>query len=157
MHYGSANFSGIEYTDDVTLAPGLVIEGQSIGVSTKTSGIHDVDGILGIGPVDLTEKRVSNQKTVPTVTDNLFKEGKISSNELGVFFSPINSGSGWGELSWGGVDTTKIKGTVSYVPVTKTYPASEYWGIEQSITYNGKTILSHSAGKYFAADTDRKT
>ena len=49
-----------------------------------------------------------------------------------------------GELTFGGVDTSKTSGTVKYVPVTKKSPASKYWGINQSITYGSKPILTGS-------------
>lgn len=74
VSYGSGSFSGTEYTDQVTISSGLVIPSQSIGVASTASGFDGVDGILGIGPVDLTEGTVSNVNTVPTVTDNLFKQ-----------------------------------------------------------------------------------
>lgn len=31
-------------------------------------------------------------------------------------------------------------------PLTSTSPASEYWGIDQSITYGSETILASTAG-----------
>ena len=43
-------------TDTVTLSSGLVITGQSIGVASTSSGFDGVDGILGVGPTDLTGK-----------------------------------------------------------------------------------------------------
>jgi hypothetical protein len=72
--YGSGSFSGTEFTDQVTIASGLVIPKQSIGVASRSSGFSGVDGILGIGPVDLTEGTVASTNTVPTVTDNLFSQ-----------------------------------------------------------------------------------
>ena len=72
--YGSGSFSGTEFTDQVTLASGLVIPKQSIGVASRSQGFSGVDGILGIGPVDLTEGTVSGVSIVPTVTDNLFSQ-----------------------------------------------------------------------------------
>lgn len=147
MTYGSGTFSGTEYTESVTLAPGLTIKQQSIGVANQSSGFVGVDGILGIGPTRLTEGTVSNKKTVPTVTDNLFKSGAISSDELGIFFKPVEKGlSGEGQITWGGVDTTKVVGGVNYVPITSTEPASHFWGVNQTVTLDGKTILSQSAG-----------
>lgn len=38
---------GTEYIDSVTIAPGVVISGQSIGVASNSSGFHNLDGILG--------------------------------------------------------------------------------------------------------------
>lgn len=148
MSYGSGSFSGTEYYDSVTLAPGLTIENQSIGVARNSSGFHDIDGILGIGPADLTKGTVSNKQTVPTVTDNLSKAGTISSDAIGIFYSPAGKGGGEGELTWGGVDKTKITGDINYVPITQTAPANRYWGIDQTITYDGKTIVPLSAGRF---------
>lgn len=45
--YGSGSFSGTEFTDTVTLASGLVITKQSIGVASTSEGFSGVDGILG--------------------------------------------------------------------------------------------------------------
>ena len=45
--YGSGDFSGTEFTDTVTLGPGLTITGQSIGVASQSEGFDGVDGILG--------------------------------------------------------------------------------------------------------------
>ena len=38
---------GTEYIDSVTIAPGVVISGQSIGVALNSSGFFPLDGILG--------------------------------------------------------------------------------------------------------------
>jgi cathepsin E len=38
---------GTEFMDTVTIAPGVVIPSQSIGVASTFRGIKDVDGILG--------------------------------------------------------------------------------------------------------------
>jgi len=146
VSYGSGSFSGTEYTDNLNLGPGLTIKGQSIGVASSSTGFDTVNGILGIGPVRLTQGTVSNAKTVPTVTDNLFKAGEISSDELGIFYKPATDGGGSGELTWGGVDKSKVVGSINYVPITKTQPSSHFWGVNQTVTYNGKKILPNSAG-----------
>jgi len=146
VSYGSGSFSGSEFTDTVTLAPNLVIDSQSIGVASTAQGFDDVDGILGIGPVDLTTGTVSNTESVPTVTDNLFAQGAIANDSIGISFEPTTSDDSVnGELDFGGVDTSKITGDVSFVPITSTAPASQYWGIDQSISYGeGSEILSSS-------------
>ncbi|KAH7886050.1 aspartic peptidase domain-containing protein [Phlebopus sp. FC_14] len=147
--YGSGSFSGEEYYDTVTLGSGLTINSQSIGVASRSTGFNGVDGIVGIGPVDLTQGTLTNEPstTIPTVTDNLYTQGTISQEVIGVFFAPTTSTSSTnGELTFGGVDTTKYTGTLSYTPLTTTYPASYYWGINESITYGSTTILSETAG-----------
>ncbi|KAF8665498.1 hypothetical protein AX16_000513 [Volvariella volvacea WC 439] len=148
--YGSGSFSGTEFTDTVTLAPGLVITGQSIGVASTASGFDGVDGILGIGPVDLTQGTLSpaTNSLVPTVTDNLFSQGTISQNQIGISFKPTTSVEVVnGELTWGGVDTNKFTGLINFAPLTKTSPSSFFWGIDQSVRYGSSTnILSTTSG-----------
>ncbi|KAF4611714.1 hypothetical protein D9613_004262 [Agrocybe pediades] len=147
--YGSGSFSGTEFLDQVTLASGLVIPKQSIGVASTSQGFQGVDGILGIGPVDLTLDTLSpaTGSTVPTVTDNLFKNGVISANEIGISFEPSITGDDLnGELTWGGTDSSKLTGSIGFIPLTTTSPANEFWGINQSIKFGSTTILSTTAG-----------
>ncbi|KAF8155371.1 aspartic peptidase A1 [Mycena galopus ATCC 62051] len=151
VSYGSGSFSGTEFTDQVTLAPGLVISKQSIGVASSASGFSGVDGILGIGPADLTRGTQKNDAadTIPTVADNLFNQGTINSNEIGIFFEPTISRTGSGAdgfMTFGGIDEAKLTGSVSYTPVTTTFPASYYWGVDQTLTYGSTTILGSTSG-----------
>lgn len=149
----------------------MTIQGQSIGVASTAQGFSGVDGILGIGPTDLTQGTVSSDQLVLTVTDNLFSQGSIPAESIGIFYQPTTTeGELNGELTFGGVDSTKsvspnlvhevshahkscfretrITGDVNYVPITSTSPANAYWGTDQSITYghDGQTLLSTTAG-----------
>jgi hypothetical protein len=144
--YGSGSFSGTEFTDTVTLGTGLVIKGQSIGVASKATGFQDVDGILGIGPVDLTTGTVTNTTSVPTVTDNLFSQKTISTESIGISFEPTDGNALNGELSFGNPDTSKFTGSITFTPITRTSPASQFWGIDQTVTYGqgGQQILKSS-------------
>ncbi|KAG9310078.1 aspartic peptidase domain-containing protein [Chiua virens] len=144
--YGSGSFSGEEWLDTVTLSSGLVISQQSIGVASSSTGFSGVDGILGVGPVDLTQGTVTNTGTVPTVTDNLLSQGTISQEVLGVYFVPASESNSGGELTFGGYDSSVITGSVNYVPLTTSTPASYYWGIDESISYGSQTILSTTSG-----------
>ncbi|EJC98896.1 acid protease [Fomitiporia mediterranea MF3/22] len=154
VSYGSGSFSGEEFTDQVTLGGELVIKNQGIGVSSQAQGFNDVDGILGIGPTDLTDGTVKGGQVVPTVTDNLFKQGTIPTESVGISYVPTTGSDGSasgmlnGELTFGGTDSSKITGEITYVPITSTSPASNYWGIDQSITYgnSGTQILDTTAG-----------
>ncbi|KAI5119245.1 hypothetical protein M0805_008796 [Coniferiporia weirii] len=147
--YGSGEFSGTEFTDTVTLSSSLVITGQSIGVASSSEGFDGVDGILGIGPLDLTEDTVSGVSSVPTVTGNLFSQGKIPAAIVGVSFAPTQSDSITnGELTFGGTDSSKFTGSIAFTSITSTSPASEFWGINESITYgtSGSSVLTSTAG-----------
>jgi len=127
----------------------LIITNQSIGVAeygTNAGLSEGLDGMLGLGPVDLTQRTVSNEYEVPTVMNNLYGQGTISSQVLGVFFSPTSSNNSIGELTFGGYDASKITGSVNYVPVTSTYPSNAFWGINQAISYGATPILNNTAG-----------
>lgn len=98
--------------DTVTLSPELVIKSQSIGVANASAGIEPFDGILGfapllylsvikltftssLGPLDLTNGTINNSSkiVVPTVTDNLYQQGVISIDLVGIAFAPTTLGS----------------------------------------------------------------
>jgi hypothetical protein len=149
VSYGSGSFSGTEYTDTVSFG-GLTVSSQSIGAASQSSGFSGVDGIIGFGPVDLTEDTVSNAKTVPTFLDNLFSQGSISTEVLGVSFRP-ESGSDTddtnGELTLGGTDSSMYSGSITYFPKLTSGDTSPYWGIAiASFTYGSTTLASSASG-----------
>ncbi|TBU21523.1 acid protease [Dichomitus squalens] len=149
--YGSGFVIGEEFTDTVTLAPGLAIEAQSIGVAIESSGFEGLDGILGIGPTDLTCGTLIPDESacIPTVTDNAFTQGLIGEGQVGVSFEPTTSLEVTnGELTFGGTDPSKFTGDLNFVPITSTAPANEFVGIDQTITYGsaGTTVLASTAG-----------
>ncbi|ORX91209.1 acid protease [Basidiobolus meristosporus CBS 931.73] len=141
--YGSGSFSGTEFSDTVTISPGLVVQSQSIGVASSSQGFTDCDGILGLGPVDLTLGTLSPStgSTVPTVVDNLFSQGTIPSNVFSLSFEPSTSlTSTNGEITFGGTDSTKYTGSIAYAPITATSPARDFWGVDGSFRYAGAVI-----------------
>ncbi|KAG2156946.1 aspartic proteinase [Suillus bovinus] len=141
--------SGTEYTDTVTLGNLTIIQ-QPIGVISESTFTGITVGVIGIGPLDLTEGILRGSPptaTIPTVTDNLYIQDMISQIVVGVSFEPTTSESDTnGELTFGGIDAIKYTGAVAYTPLTTTEPASYYWGINESITYGSTTILSETAG-----------
>lgn len=147
VSYGSGSFSGTEYTDKVSFA-GLTVNSQSIGSASQSSGFSGVDGIVGFGPVALTQGTVSNANTVPTFMDNLYSQKSISTEVLGVSFRP-ESGSDTddanGELTLGGTDSNKYSGSITYFPKLTSGSASPYWGISIANFKYGSTTLSSGA------------
>ncbi|KAG6873220.1 hypothetical protein C0995_001574 [Termitomyces sp. Mi166 len=128
---GSPATTCTEFTDTVTIANGLVIPGQSIGVASRARTLSPATNTI-----------------IPTVTDNAFSLGIITSNLLGISFEPTTSEEVLnGEIAWGGTDSSKFTGAISFAPITTTAPASEFWGISQSIRYGaGTTILTENSG-----------
>jgi saccharopepsin len=123
----------------------LVITGQSIGVAHQSRGFQE-DGVLGVGPIGLTQGTVTDVYEVNTVTDNLYNQGTIDTKALGIYFVPPSIYDSTGELTFGGPDSYKITGGVIYVPITTMSPASAYWGIDQSISCGSSSILSWTSG-----------
>jgi len=109
---------GIEYNDTFTLGRGVVITKQSIVVGSSTSNLGDADGVLGLGPVNLSLGTLPNEPTmtIPTVTQNLWRQDIISQEIVSISFEPISSA--WivyGELTFGGVDSSKYTGYMAFV------------------------------------------
>lgn len=149
VSYGSGLFTGTEFTDTVSFA-GLTVKSQSIGAALVSLGFTGVDGIIGFGPVDLTQNTVTNAKTVPTFLDNLYSQGSISSEVLGVSFRP-ESGSDSddtnGELTLGGTDSSKYSGALTYFPKVTSGDAASYWGIAiTDFAYGSTTLGSNVSG-----------
>ncbi|KAJ7451644.1 acid protease [Mycena latifolia] len=145
--YGSGDCAGSLYTDQITLGPKLVIQDQVVGVADQASDMNGMDGILGIGPVDLTQGTDSSNEEIPTVTDNLLKQKLINDESIGIYYEPTTSANAAnGSLSFGGPDSSKYTGKLNYFPITPKSPASAYWGIEQSISYGGQEIMSCCPG-----------
>lgn len=90
---------------------------------------------------------VSNTPNVPTVTQNLFTQKLIPTESIGISYEPTTSeGVLNGELTFGTTDTSKTTSDVTFVPITSTSPASNYWGIDQSLSYgqDSSPILTSS-------------
>ncbi|KAI8972455.1 acid protease [Trametes punicea] len=150
VSYGSGSFSGVEFADTVSVGDGLTVYCQGVGAAQSSQGFEGVDGIIGIGPPDLTLNTLSPDtgSTIPTITDNLFTQGVISEHLVSVSFEPTTSTDDVnGELTFGGIDSSKFTGSITFAPITSTSPSSEFFGIDQSVRYGSSTsILSTTAG-----------
>ncbi|KAG6329082.1 hypothetical protein ID866_10007 [Astraeus odoratus] len=134
---GLVTFKGETYNDTIALGA-VIVNHQGIGVPTEVNGLAaSIDGILGLGPTAQTEGTSSDGRLIPTVMDNLYSQGAISSPSLGIYFTPSGVG-GVGLLSFGHIDRTMLRLTsdVQYVPVTKFFGSENYfWSVEATIMY----------------------
>jgi cathepsin E len=146
--YGSGSVKGDEVVDTVTVSAGLKITSQELGIANQSVGFDGLDGMFGLGPTDLTAGTVDGVASVPTVLDNLFSEGAIPSNEFSLSFEPNVSGPEMnGVITFGGTDSSKFTGALSYVPIVQTSPANNFWGVQASIRFGPSTsILETTAG-----------
>ncbi|KAF9205852.1 hypothetical protein BGZ49_003407 [Haplosporangium sp. Z 27] len=127
-------FSGPEYKDVLTL--GIYTVEPLFCVINKISGaINGANGILGLGPTGLTEGTVVEDDTavIPTVTDDYYAEGSIATNSI-----IINNTT----LTFGSSDSPNA----IFTPITKSSPASNYWGIDAGFQYGDTVLLNPTAG-----------
>ncbi|KAG6328191.1 hypothetical protein ID866_10898 [Astraeus odoratus] len=135
---------------DILVLGDLTANPQEIGIPIELSRFPaGLDGVLALGPSVLNTDLGRDGYIIPTVVENLYSQGAISSPVLGVYFVPqnvaITAGSA-GQLSFGSIDTSVLTTGVKYVPVSKTFPANEFWGVDASIVYGKKPILGPSSG-----------
>ncbi|KAG6327631.1 hypothetical protein ID866_11458 [Astraeus odoratus] len=146
---GEIHLRANTYRDLVVLG-GFTINPQEIGIPIELNGFPDyIDGILGLGPSRLMADFTEDGSIVPTVVDNLYSQGTISSPLLGIYFWPINVGNVGGPdgiLSFGSIDASALTTDVQYVPVTQSLPASHYWAVDASIAYGNMPILGLTPG-----------
>ncbi|KAJ8474344.1 hypothetical protein ONZ51_g7284 [Trametes cubensis] len=144
VHYGSGRFSGIQYNDTVSVGGTLNVTNQGIGAANTSSGFQGVDGILGqVSVVNLTIGTLSPDAaaSVSTITDNLFQQGVISSNQVAITFVPSHTiGSINGELAFGGTDSDKYIGNITYAPIATSPAARSFFSTDQSITYGSQSL-----------------
>ncbi|KAG1751906.1 aspartic peptidase domain-containing protein, partial [Suillus lakei] len=95
-------------------------------------------------PVNLTVGSLSPNFTsiVPTVMDNARQQGLIQQQIISISFAPASTDNDTnGVITFGSVDPSLFIGNITYVPVTSTYPAAHYWGINITSCLYGKTIV----------------
>lgn len=141
--------TGEGFFDTITLGD-LTVKAQFIGVSlTEFDFNGGLDGVLGIGPIDLSSDSGFSSSGHPTVTNNAFIQDLIPSDEVGMYFLPTTSSPiADGQQTFGGVDPSFLTSLFTTVPITSTAPSKEFIGIDQAISYGtpDATILRSTAG-----------
>jgi len=128
--YGAGGVSGEAFTDRVTIG-GATVSSQIIGSANFTTGftlVNPIDGILGLGPTGSNGGEVFGFNTTPTFMDNLVAEKVINKAVFGIFITPISTTGtpeGQGEITFGGVDESKIKGDIVWLPQNP--PINFHW------------------------------
>ncbi|KAG2368401.1 aspartic peptidase domain-containing protein, partial [Suillus spraguei] len=145
------SLSGFIYHDTITLGVGLTITDFKLCVAYESEGFNEgVDGILGIGPRELTRQTMLNHldDTIPTFTDYLYDQGKILQHIIGIFFQPstTNPESQFGEVTFGGTDNTKYIGEVVYISIQTDSNFLHCTIGVQKITYSTMEILFYATG-----------
>ena len=133
IRYGSGSLTGFLSQDDVTFSS-LTVHGQVFAEATSEPGLAFIagkfDGILG-----LAFQSISVDNVTP-VWYNLLSQGKVSNPVFGVYLSRNAQSKVGGEITFGGVDTARYTGDITYVPLN----SETYWAfVIDDMTIAGKS------------------
>eukprot|EP00299_Pterocystis_sp_00344_P014525 c7202_g1_i1.p1 GENE.c7202_g1_i1~~c7202_g1_i1.p1 ORF type:complete len:400 (+),score=82.33 c7202_g1_i1:35-1201(+) len=134
IQYGSGPVSGYVSQDSVKVGD-VTVHKQLFAEVTDVSGlglaysVGKFDGILGLAFPSISVNGIT------PVFVNMFEQGLL---EQDVFSFDLGKEDGKpGELTFGGIDTSKFTGELAYVPLSN----ETYWALSlDGITVNGKSV-----------------
>ncbi|KAL1979955.1 hypothetical protein VTN96DRAFT_4863 [Rasamsonia emersonii] len=142
--YGTGTVEGVLANDTVSFA-GFNLQ-LTFGLANNASDDflnYPMDGILGLGRSD------SSAIGTPTVMDVIADNKFLKSNVVGISLQRNSDGTKDGEITFGGVDTSKFRGDIVY---TSTIPNNDRWEIPvQDAGVDGKAC--NFTGKSAIIDT----
>ncbi|KAJ8653146.1 hypothetical protein O0I10_011195 [Lichtheimia ornata] len=139
--YGIGSVNGTYATDTVTIG-GVSVQNQQFGLGTSTSdiltnptvvggsdssspsnndnqGTPIANGILGLGYPTLTASANKLGTTYNPFVFNLVEQNLIQQHLFSVYMNSA-SADGWaGEVIFGGIDSSKYTGNITYIPVAQ--------------------------------------
>ncbi|KAF9297058.1 extracellular aspartic proteinase [Linnemannia elongata] len=139
--YGDGSTASGILGSDLVNVGGISVR-QTIGLATRESsqfGSSPEDGLFGLG-----FNTIESVSGVKTFLDNAIAAGALAQPVVSVFLPSerLFNGQG-GEYLFGGIDSTKYTGSLTYVPVTQ----KGYWQIlVQDASYNGVSLGQTSQG-----------
>ncbi|PCH42093.1 acid protease [Wolfiporia cocos MD-104 SS10] len=143
--YGAGGVNGTAYLDRVTVGEATV-SSQIIGSAGYMEGfslVEPIDGIIGLGPSGSNYGEVSGHNTTRTFVENLVAEGTISHPVFGIYVSPLSESGipeGTGEITFGGVDQSRISGDITWLPQND--PVDFHWEFNASSFSWGDKVLA---------------
>ncbi|KAG0057320.1 hypothetical protein BGZ83_011563 [Gryganskiella cystojenkinii] len=141
ISYGDGSSASGTLGSDIVSVGGISVR-QTIGLATKESsqfGSSPEDGLFGLG-----WDTIESVSGVKTFLDNAIAGGLLAQPVVSAFLPSerLFNGQG-GAYLFGGIDSTKYTGSLTYVPVTK----KGYWQILISdASFNGASLGQTSQG-----------
>ncbi|EXJ77698.1 hypothetical protein A1O3_09927 [Capronia epimyces CBS 606.96] len=109
MSYGTGEVQGVVVNDTISFA-NYTLE-MGFGLASNASddfNNYPMDGILGLG------RPSSDQLGTPTVMQVLDQQGDLSDNVVGIHLQRNADGAKDGQITFGGVDSSKFNGKIGY-------------------------------------------
>ncbi|KAJ7254603.1 aspartic peptidase domain-containing protein [Mycena rebaudengoi] len=144
VYRDNSTFLGVRVFDRI-MFDDIVLFNKSIAIGKKSTGFGKADGILGLGPRSLSRGTVLNDldNPVPAFTDALLCQRNITNPLFSLFLRPtLKEDEVNGVLTFGDIDATEPTGEVTFAIVNTLNASTQYWGIDQNVTYGARTILS---------------
>jgi len=112
LSYGTGEVQGVVVKDTVSLANYTVNMGFGLASSASDDfNSYPMDGILGLG------RPSSDALGTPTVMQVLDQQGNLSENIVGIHLQRNSDGEKDGQITFGGVDSSKFNGKLAYTQV----------------------------------------
>ncbi|ETI21924.1 hypothetical protein G647_05994 [Cladophialophora carrionii CBS 160.54] len=147
MTYGTGEVDGVVAKDTVQLANYTV--SMNFGLASTASddfNNYPMDGILGIG------RATSDALDSPSIMQVLSDQGHLAENILGIHLQRSSDGAKDGQITFGGVDSSKFVGKLSYAKTIN----SDSWQISaddagvdgKAVGFQGKTAIIDTGTSY---------
>jgi cathepsin D len=109
VSYGSGTVQGVTVRDTIAFANySISTDFGSATVTSNDFNNYPMDGILGLG------RTASNEIGTRTVMQVLAEKNLLEANILGIHLQRNSEGAKDGQITFGGVDHSKFKGSLSY-------------------------------------------
>ncbi|OAP54298.1 hypothetical protein AYL99_11399 [Fonsecaea erecta] len=147
MTYGTGEVEGVVVKDTVQLANYTVELGFGLASSASDDfNNYPMDGILGLG------RPASDALGSPTIMQVLNEKGQLSANILGVHLQRSSDGTNDGQITFGGIDSSKFNGKLSYSKTLNTNSwqiAASDAGVDgKSVGFQSKTAMVDTGTSY---------
>ncbi|KAH0843223.1 putative aspartic-type endopeptidase CTSD [Fonsecaea pedrosoi] len=153
MTYGTGEVEGVVVKDTVQLANYSIELGFGLASSASDDfNNYPMDGILGLG------RPASDALGSPTVMQVLDDKGHLSSNILGIHLQRSSDGTNDGQITFGGIDSSRFNGKLSY---SKTINSNSWQinaddaGVDgKSVRFKSKTAMIDTGTSYILLPPD---
>lgn len=149
IQYGTGQVSGYLGYDTLKIA-GMTLKNHSMAIITKESSDFSDDSVPFDGLMGLAQKSLSNSGK-PTPIDSLYSSKLVSAVVMGYHLGRAADKVNDGEVTFGGVDSTKYTGNLVEIPNVSTEGFFEI--ALQGVSFGGTSITGIGSGNTAILDT----